>query len=114
MDIFILKYLLFLPLDQQINYIYIYIYIYIDRERERESEKETDSGLRSSNRLLLTTLKVAHLTIEVVKPRVGLVGWLVGWFYGISTLFGSFNAELNFKQLIISIVFVYKQLNIKK
>ena len=24
-----------------------------------------------------------------------MVGWLVGWFYGISTLFGSFNAELN-------------------
>ena len=24
--------------------------------------------------------------------------WLVGWFYGISILFGSFNTELNFKQ----------------
>ena len=27
-----------------------------------------------------------------------LVGWLVGWFSGVSTLSGSFNAELNFKQ----------------
>ena len=31
-------------------------------------------------------------------------GWLVSWFYGVSTLFGSFNAELrhfdkSFKQL---------------
>ena len=30
---------------------------------------------------------------------VCLVGWLVGLFVkGVSTLFGSFNAELNFKQ----------------
>ena len=27
-----------------------------------------------------------------------VVDWLVGWFYGVSILFGSFNAELNFKQ----------------
>ena len=32
------------------------------------------------------------------------VGWLVGWFvrsfYGVSTLFGSFNADLNFKKSV--------------
>ena len=41
--------------------------------------------------------------------------WLVVLFYGVSTLFGSFNAELNFKkiQFSISIVFVCKQLNVK-
>ena len=44
-----------------------------------------------------------------------LVGWLVGllWvvlFYSISTLFGSFQAELNFKQF--SLVFVYKQFSL--
>ena len=26
------------------------------------------------------------------------VGWLLALFYGVSTLFGSFNAELDFKQ----------------
>ena len=41
------------------------------------------------------------------------IGWLVGLFYRVSILFGSFNAELNFKQFSISIVFVYKQLNVK-
>ena len=36
---------------------------------------------------------------------------LVGWFYGVSTLFGPFNAELI--QFSISKVFVCKQLNVK-
>ena len=40
-----------------------------------------------------------------------MVGWSVVLFYSISTLFGSFNAELNFKR--ISLGFVYKQLRIK-
>ena len=54
-------------------------------------------------------------------------GWLVGCFV-LPTLFGSFNAELNFKQFSLvytelnslvytkptnHIVFVYKQLNVK-
>ena len=30
-----------------------------------------------------------------------LVDWLIGLFYFVSTLFGPFNAELNFKQLSI-------------
>ena len=48
-----------------------------------------------------------------------LAGWLVVLFYGISTLFGSFNAELSqfdkFQtiQFSISIVFLYIQLNAK-
>ena len=44
-----------------------------------------------------------------------LIGWLVVLFYGVLNLFRSFNAELNFKhiQFSISIVLVYKQLNVK-
>ena len=35
---------------------------------------------------------------EVLEISKGLVGWLFDMFYGVSTLFGSFNAQLNFKQ----------------
>ena len=42
--------------------------------------------------------------------RVNKCGVLV-LFYGVSNLFGSFDAELNFKQF--TLVFVYKQLNVK-
>ena len=43
------------------------------------------------------------------------LGWLVVLFYGISTLSGTLNAELNYQKIqsSISIVFVYKQLNVK-
>ena len=39
------------------------------------------------------------------------IGWLVVLFYSISTLFGSFNIELN--HFSISTVFVYTELNFK-
>ena len=41
--------------------------------------------------------------------NVPKVGWFVVLFYGISTLFGSFTAESNFKQfgLVISIFFIF-------
>ena len=39
-----------------------------------------------------------------------LVGWL---FYGVSTLFESFKLKFLKNQFSISIVFVYKQLNVK-
>ena len=53
--------------------------------------------------------KTSHLKLTLVKIMwqlsvlgfylfVCLFGWLVGWFYGVSTLFWSFNGELNFKQ----------------
>ena len=43
-----------------------------------------------------------------------LIGRSVVLFYGISTLFESFNTELNFRQFsLVRIVFVYKQLNVK-
>ena len=43
------------------------------------------------------------------------IGWLIVLFYGISTLFRSFNAELfQTIQFSISIVFVYKQLMLKQ
>ena len=45
------------------------------------------------------------------------VGWLVGWlavfFCGVSTLFGSFNAVLNFKKFSSVYFFVFKHLNVK-
>ena len=42
------------------------------------------------------------------------IHWLVVLFYGTSTLFRSFNAEFKFQTIqFISIVFVYKQLNVK-
>ena len=48
-----------------------------------------------------------------VKSAWWLVVWLVVLFCSLSTLFGSFNAELNLKLFSINIVFVYKQLKIK-
>ena len=37
-----------------------------------------------------------------------IVGWLVVSFYGISTLFGSFNAKLNFKQFnLVKLEFLF-------
>ena len=44
---------------------------------------------------------------KIVYPSVG---WLVRWFYGVSTLFGSFNAELNFTQFSLTEV---HSLNVK-
>ena len=43
------------------------------------------------------------------RKDFSLVGWLVGWFYEVLTLLGSFNAKLNFR-CTISIVFDKKQL----
>ena len=37
---------------------------------------------------------------------------MVGWFYNVSTLFGSFNGELDIKQFSLVQVFVYKRLNV--
>ena len=41
-----------------------------------------------------------HLQSRYIGNKSFFVGWLVGWFlfYGASTLFRSFNTELNFKQ----------------
>ena len=46
------------------------------------------------------TFKMAIIFCLAYQSLVGwFVGWLVRWlFYDVSTLFGSFNAELNFKQ----------------
>ena len=35
---------------------------------------------------------------DFLFPSVGLIGWLFGLFYGVLTLFRSFNAKLSFKQ----------------
>ena len=36
------------------------------------------------------------------KMNLQMVGWLVVLLYGVSTLFGLFNAELNFKQFSLA------------
>ena len=41
-----------------------------------------------------------------------LIGWLF-YFFGISTLFGSFNTKFQTIQFSVSIILVYKQLNVK-
>ena len=40
------------------------------------------------------------------------LGWLVVLFYGISTLFRSFNTKFNFKQFSLELAFVEKWLNV--
>ena len=70
--------------------------LYILREiQEIFVEEEENSKLRPTIHNLKMNLCNA---IAVVEKFGWLIGWLVGWFYGIATLFGSFNAELNFKQ----------------
>ena len=60
------------------------------------------------------------MTAEVSGAQLWWIDWLVGWFYGLSTLFGSFNAKLSqidksLKQLILEFVhfLVYTQLYVK-
>ena len=47
---------------------------------------------------MLKNTNVILYLLPIVKHMITRDGWLVGWFYGVSIFFESFNAELNFKQ----------------
>ena len=72
-------------------------------------EKNEISEFRSSI-FKLSTVLLSH-PVRIGGWLVGLlVGWLVILFYGVSTLFELFNAELNFKQFSLAKVL---SLNVK-
>ena len=69
-----------------------------ERERERLIEKER----------LREEMHDRGKENQIPDSYIWLVGWLVGWlvvlFFIVSTLFGSFNAELNFEQFSLEYV----------
>ena len=48
-----------------------------------------------TNKNLCYILSVAEGLDKYTTDWIPQVGWLVGWFYGVSTFIGSFNAELS-------------------
>ena len=83
MDQLILKYF-FLSLDLQQKFVYIYIYIYIYIYMNKCGK---------TNRNIFCNIWFFIVSFYICK-----VGQLDVLFHGVSTFFGSFNAELNFKQ----------------